>query len=522
MANIFDYYDPNGMMQSYNTAPSEILARIQAGGQMLTNPYVTNVTGGGSTPSPVSAVPQAPLFTPVPQQDPVTPPPAPVDPSVFANELDVFGGGGGFNDGFGGGVDIGRIDIGGGVNVTSLPGGGAVEGSPLDVLNKIASGELTPEQAKEQYPEAYAVLYGDYEQQLEENQTDPETDVAVTPPPLLTGDTQEEKGSWTDSLPSLEDLMGKIRQAAKDAVPSTAEEWGDLIRDILKAEGVNLPSGNIDDILAGGYGVRWDDFSQILKDIQQGTVFVPGLPGGVSPGSVDIGTIEEILKQPESGNWEDWKVWEKIKQTAKNPTTILSGVFSNTDEIPGWLKTAILAGDYGEDALDWLKGISGGSEEEEETVIPVTETEEEVDITQDDTTEDLQEDGKLVFGHEGGKPVTETETIEEIITGTASEDIDTSDQSKLTFGGEGEREEEIIINGDPNEEEQEEELTTGSSGGGGGGSSVSSVGDFKPFMSGISYETPAISELIQSPNVDYNAQLNAIINRNVGLFEGMV
>ena len=41
-------------------------------------------------------------------------------------------------------------------------------------------------------------------------------------------------------------------------------------------------------------------------------------------------------------------------------------------------------------------------------------------------------------------------------------------------------------------------------------------------MSGISYQLPQIAELIQSPNVDYNAQLNAMINRNVGLFEGMI
>ena len=729
MADPFDPYNPNGMMRSYNTAPSEILARIQAGGQMLTNPYVTNVTGGGSTPAPVAPVvptpvvptpvvptpvvsapqtlftpmlspetlaqidavkqaqtvlqkptpvaptplvpaPQVPLFTPVQQQDPVTPPSVPVDPSVFANEIDVFGGS--QFDSFFDGVYNNPV------NIDGLPGGGVVEGSPLDVLNKLASGELTPEQAKEQYPESYAALYGDYEQQIEENQTDPEVDAEVdtetnvepeavederapinpnlrnqgtyvptdtdndgvwdalldsegtrlmggwTPEELETIEKQktwnatqkeiydnvtnsegfenlenwekdkalkdagytggnynsnptsdpgwfndgnaeppeepedvdaEEEGSWIDKLPSFEDLMGKIRDAAKDAVPSTAEEWGDLIRSILKAEGVNLPSGNIDDILAGGYGVRWDDFSRILKNIQEGVVFVPGLPGGVSPGSVDIGTIKDILSQPENVAKE---VLDKIVGAVKDPTTILSGVFGNTDEIPDWLEAAILAGDYGQDALDWLKGISGGSEEEE-TVIPVTETpedeteetpeeeakltfggesavdenpeeeiiidtsveetpEEEVDITQDDTTEDLQEDGKLVFGHEGGKPVTETETIEEIITGTASEDIDTSDQSKLTFGGEGEREEEIIINGDPNEEEQEEELTTGSSGGGGGGGG----GESTPFMSGISYQLPTIGELIQSPNVDYNAQLNAIINRNVGLFEGMV
>ena len=59
-------------------------------------------------------------------------------------------------------------------------------------------------------------------------------------------------------------------------------------------------------------------------------------------------------------------------------------------------------------------------------------------------------------------------------------------------------------------------------GGGGVGSGGISTEDFDPFTTGISYEVPKIAELIQSPRVDYNAQLNSIINRNVGLFEGMI
>ena len=388
----------------------------------------------------------------------------------------------------------------------------------------------------------------------------------------------EEEGSWTDSLPSLADLMGKIRDAAKDAIPSTDEEWGDLIRSILKAEGVNLPSGNIDDILAGGYGVRWDDFSRILKNIQEGVVFVPGLPGGVSPGSVDIGTIKDILSQPENVAKE---AWEKIVGAVKDPTTILSGVFGNTDEIPDWLEAAILAGDYGKDALDWLKGITG-NDTEDEALPPLTETPEDEtpeETTVEETTDETpEEEGKLTFGGESAvdeTPEEETivditkddttapeETIEETID-TVDEDTPRDDQSLLTFGGEGVREEEVDITTDDttedrddqslltfggegvreeetieltddeqeetieltddlNQEEEEEELTSDSSGGGGGGGGGGGSGDFTPFMSGISYQLPQIAELIQSPNVDYNAQLNAMINRNVGLFEGMI
>ena len=48
----------------------------------------------------------------------------------------------------------------------------------------------------------------------------------------------------------------------------------------------------------------------------------------------------------------------------------------------------------------------------------------------------------------------------------------------------------------------------GASVGGGGGS-------FKPFMAGISYEAPTAQSIIQSPNVDYMAQLNKIINKGM-------
>lgn len=61
-----------------------------------------------------------------------------------------------------------------------------------------------------------------------------------------------------------------------------------------------------------------------------------------------------------------------------------------------------------------------------------------------------------------------------------------------------------------------EEPFTSSSGGGGGGG----VGEFTPFMAGISYQTPAIPALIQTRNVDYNKPLNDIINR--GMFEGLI
>ena len=44
---------------------------------------------------------------------------------------------------------------------------------------------------------------------------------------------------------------------------------------------------------------------------------------------------------------------------------------------------------------------------------------------------------------------------------------------------------------------------------------TSSVGkeSFKPFTAGIDYESPTAQSIVQSPNVDYMAKLNNIINK---------
>jgi len=37
-------------------------------------------------------------------------------------------------------------------------------------------------------------------------------------------------------------------------------------------------------------------------------------------------------------------------------------------------------------------------------------------------------------------------------------------------------------------------------------------------MSGINYQVPMLSQIVQNPNVDYTAELNRIINQNSGMF----
>jgi hypothetical protein len=41
---------------------------------------------------------------------------------------------------------------------------------------------------------------------------------------------------------------------------------------------------------------------------------------------------------------------------------------------------------------------------------------------------------------------------------------------------------------------------------------------FDKFMSGINYQVPMLSQIVQNPNVDYTAELNRIINQNSGMF----
>lgn len=194
---------------------------------------------------------------------------------------------------------------------------------------------------------------------------------------------------------------------------------------------------------------------------------VPGVPVGGPPNSVDIGTIGEIINSP--GEVFDNAI-DNIKDVLTDPTKIVTGAISAGTDLPPDLIKAILAGTYGQDVLDWLKGkidnvensidppISGETEEEttEPTSPPETaggETTQEGDLTvngidpRNEEQETVQD--PFTFGHEN------SDNPEEITP-------------EVIFSGSDDH----FIYGDPNNAQEENYLSGASgafSGGGGGG-----------------------------------------------------
>ena len=147
--------------------------------------------------------------------------------------------------------------------------------------------------------------------------------------------------------------------------------------------------------------------------------------------------------------------------------------------------------------------------------VETVETVEPVETTTDTDTND-GDDGDLTFGGESGSASGKADTGG-TGGGTETGEGTGSGEGTGTGTGTGEGDGDGSGEGDGEGDGDGDGSGESDSGGGGGG-----AGDFTPFMSGISYQLPQIAEIIQSPRVDYNAQLNAMINRNVGLFEGMI
>ena len=164
--------------------------------------------------------------------------------------------------------------------------------------------------------------------------------------------------------------------------------------------------------------------------------------------------------------------------------------------------------------------------------------------------------GDLTFGH-NGKPVDSTVTggtnvldlsgdagnVEEVVTGdgvvvtedaVVVEDVEEETEEEVVVEGVGEdveeeTEEEPFIDLDlppeltEEEEEEEETILTG-----GGDDSLFSgslfggagAAGFSPFMAGITYAPLEVQDVIQSPQTNYVAELDKIINKS--MFKGMI
>ena len=432
--------------------------------------------------------------------------------------------------------------------------------------------------------------------------------------------------------------------AIKDMTP---QDWGDAVRTILEAGGINLPSGDVQSILNGGYGVMWPSAGGSVGSPSGifgtgGAIFIPGLPGGFNPGSVTIGTIQDILDSESIGDWATGvkdTVWQQVVNAATDPIGVLSTLYEN-GSLPGGLAGIVTAGVWGQEIVDWASGLL---ESEEETTPPITSVEEEpekevpktnlvgesedfgtqqvedtketVDETVDETVEEVAEDPRtnqvidvfesmfnsvnngenvtpdpvvaddaLTFG--GGSQVfeqqdpAESDRVNQVIdvfggmfnsvnngTDVVEDDpfsnvvVEDYDDDDFTFGGvptgptvvddvvedepftnvvvEDDNDDLLTFGGvpteptvvedpltsdppytiteDPDKEEEIEDaftvtppVSSGSS-----ASSARRQGMFDPVQYGITYQSPTVQALIQSPQTDYMSELNKIINKGM-------
>lgn len=316
-----------------------------------------------------------------------------------------------------------------------------------------------------------------------------------------------------EKFPTWEDLWGKI----KNQLPSDPKEWGDAIRGILEASGIQLPSGDVWDILKGGYGVTtqidptWGGISGIF-DPNNLLVFVPGIPVGLPPSSTIIGSIEDLVTDP-VGTITD-KVQSVLGDIVTDPGGFIEQILTGSLEVPPEIWDMILGGvAVGQDLYDWL--IESGVETKETTPMPSLGGTEDEGGTEDggkeasiftDTTETEPTD-RLSFGYVD--PLTAEGEITEVVT-DGGEDI-SDDRSPLVFGYEfplTDTSDTAEIGSSPiTGAAPEETPISGSSGGAGGGGGGGAAGTSEDFLRGLSYRPLQVAPVAARPVVDYTAGL---------------
>ena len=374
----------------------------------------------------------------------------------------------------------------------------------------------------------------------------------------LASSVQEGIEKIKEEFPTWEELWGNI----KDALPSDPKEWGDAIRDVLTSVGVDLPSGDIWDILNGGYGVIATGGGSIFNPANQ-NVFVPGIPVGLPPSSTILGTVEDLINDP-AGTLIN-KVKDVFGDIVSDPGAFVQGILEGTLDVPASVWNVLVGGvAAGQDVYDWVKSTVGGDEETpEETIVGGEEeveeqVEEQVEETVDETVdpaenyrtnqvisllgntiesipdpvEEQAEEQGLTFG--GGSEVFEQEDpaenyrtnqllglftntlnsfpdpeekeVAEELTEEVSEEVSEEEEcDPFTFGGGSGCDSytpEPEVTKDPIKDTPdpitEEPPITGGGGGGAGGGAGTPKGLFEPYIGGINYNPLQIQPLIES------------------------
>lgn len=418
-------------------------------------------------------------------------------------------------------------------------------GGPYALVDAWLAGHLTFEQLKERIPneESRNRVLNESGYDPEGNLIDvvgepefPDQEIVYQPPPveeygkdlmtsyqdlvdegkIVTGIPDyvaEGEPDGTSELPPWEEVWEK----AKDAVTKNPKATAEILREILESMGVPIP-GDIKDILQGGYGIILDERTGGIFS-GDGIIFVPGVPIGGPPTSVEIGTIGGILAgeggQAVKGTIQ--KVLSEVgvvfdqdgKPVDYDPTAILDVLIgTKVDDVPPSVLEAILTGSVTIGAVDWLKDlISGGAEQPTPTPTPP------ISGTADSGEEEPEPAG-LSFGHEwSDEPLAGPETSPQVLNLNDYATIDpdligggevtrTGGESILSFGPE--------FGEDDTFDEPTQEVLTNSedSGGGGvGGGGGGGAGTSEDFLRGLSYRPLQVPTVTARPVVDYTAGL---------------
>jgi hypothetical protein len=391
-------------------------------------------------------------------------------------------------------------------------------------------GEITFEELKAAIPneEFRNSLLGQFGYNPEGNLIDVVGEPVIGPATVTKVKPEPETGAKTEpepeptepfELPTWEEVWEK----AKDAVAKNPQAAGDILREILESMGVPVPQ-DINDILQGGYGVVWDERTGGIFN-ENGIIFVPGVPVGGPPTSVEVGTIGEILAG-EGGEAVERTIQtilsevgvvfdEDGKPVDYDPSAILDVIIgTQAEDVPPSVLEAILTGSATIGAIDWLKDlISGGAEQPTPTPVPPISG-------ATDSGEEEPEPAGLAFGHEwSDEPIAGPEITPEVLDLNKYATIDpdltgdgevtrTGGESILSFGPEFVFDTDTeVINGTLDDPTQEVLSDSGSDGGAGGGGGGGGAGTSEDFLRGLSYRPLQVAPVAARPVVDYTAGL---------------
>lgn len=178
----------------------------------------------------------------------------------------------------------------------------------------------------------------------------------LVPESIFTNVVSQHNPEYLESSEETEEAEpsdASIVQQAADSLGGLADL---TVQDLLDEIDTIIKSGVFDrdpaDVLNGGFGAVWEPANSMIYNPGAGSVFVPGLPAGLPPSSVVIGTIEDLVHDP-IGTLQDFgeSTWQTILDTAQDPAAILD-ILAGADAVPDVLGGIIQGGGYSQDIVD--------------------------------------------------------------------------------------------------------------------------------------------------------------------------